>query len=389
MHLLTALSGLGPVDVMLVHRDCDLDAGNSMSQASALAGFCGRMQLGDWTTAADRWPKLSHRKSMVADLVRGYCAEAPRLGRRNLQALADALPSHQYDLIFAGRLPCAVIADQLLDAGMLQAKRKVVDFDDIMSRVSLRQLDIDGAKQGRLWRSTKRMDARRVHSAEQDVMRSWDSISVCTYEDVDLLQSREPRADLVRVPNVVAKPRLPPTPSDHPRLLFVGSLAHGPNVQGLEAFLETAWPKVQAALPDASLTIVGMLPYAGLREEVERVGAELHVNVPSVEPYYRDCDLVISPIFFGGGTRIKILEAMSYGRPVVSTTIGAEGLQIEPGRHALIADDLGEMADACIRLCQDPRLRTALADAAFELQRREFGPLALDAAIGLMTRSKP
>ena len=382
MHLLRALAELGPVDLMLIHRDGDRDAEqNQMRAAAEVARSIGKISLRDWSGSGTRWPRLSHRQRLVADTITPYCAEAPRLARATLQSLADALPQAQYDLVFAGRLPCAAIAEALIRRGLLSATRKVVDFDDIMSRVGMRQLVVDGAREGSLWRLTKRLDCGRIHAAERRILNDWDVTSVCTEDDVRLLQSREPRAGVVRVPNIVDKPRLPVTSAPYPRLLFVGSLAHGPNVQGLRLFLDQAWPIVRAALPDARLRIVGMWPFRELREEAAAAGAELHVDVPSVEPYYRDCDFVISPIFFGGGTRIKVLEAMSYGRPIVSSTIGAEGLDIVPERHALIADSMAKMAAACIRLSRDAGLRTRLADAAFELQRRAFGPNALRNAV--------
>lgn len=298
-----------------------------------------------------------------------------------MRAVVDALPTRRYDLVFAGRLPCAVIAENIIRRGWLQTSGKVVDFDDIMSRFRQRQLTAEGMRQGRLWRSVGMIDYRRVLKAERRIMRTWDAVSVCTPEDVKILEDRAPASTIVRVPNVVDKPRLAATSSARSRILFVGSLSHGPNVEGLRRFLATAWPQLHKALPDAVLRVVGMLPFEGLAEEIMASGAELHVNVPSVEPYYRDCDVVISPIFFGGGTRIKILEAMSYGRPVVSTTIGAEGLDIEAGRHALIADDMSIFAQEVIRLSRDANLRAEIADNAHALQQAEFGPQKFDQAV--------
>ena len=127
-----------------------------------------------------------------------------------------------------------------------------------------------------------------------------------------------------------------------------------------------------------------MSPSDELAAEIEAAGARLHANVPRVEPYYEGSDIVIAPIFFGSGTRIKIVEAMAYERALVASTIGAEGLGIEPGVHALIADDMDAFAEAVISLAQDPALRAALAARAHALQQQRFAPRTIEHTIAAM-----
>jgi glycosyltransferase involved in cell wall biosynthesis len=385
MHLLRCLLQIGPVDLLFIHRSDDADAaGDALAQARPLVGACVSAEIPEWESLPGRWPGLSWHAGLIGEVLLRYCAEAPRFSSRTLRNVADRLPRRHYDVIFAGRLPSARLVDGMLRRRLLHTNRKVVDLDDIMSRFRERQLAAAGRTQGRLWSAAQRIDIRRIRRAEQEVLRGWQAVSVCTSDDVALLRERVASARACRVPNVVARPWLEPERASGTRLLFVGSLAFSANLSGLRAFLQEAWPAIQAAIPDVTLTVVGMLPGPEVADEMRSAGADLHANVPSVEPFYRDCDIVIAPILFGGGTRIKILEAMAYGRPVVATTIGAEGLEVEPDRHMLIADETPAFAEAVIRLSRDPALKVALARSARAHQERHFGEAAMGASVTAM-----
>lgn len=386
MHLLKSLSKIGTIDLVVIYRGGDQDVeASDLEQARSVAKSCTKVLLSDWTSPLTRWPWLPRKPGMLMELVTPYSGEAPRIPKRGLRALARAIPARRYDIVFAGRLPSATVVSRLLKHRLVEASRKLTDLDDIMSRFKERQVAVQGGSSGRLRRWLDRIEIRRIRDAERRTLREWDAVSVCTDDDVCLLLDAVPQACVVRVPNIVDKVRLPWPVKPGRRVLFVGSLAAGPNIQGLEWFLDGAWPLVRRAEPDAILDVVGMFPPPGLALRLERVNGRLHADVPSVEPFYRACDLVVSPINIGGGTRIKILEAMAYGRPVVSTTIGAEGLDLETGRHALIANEVLDFADAVVRLIRDIKLRRSLADAAHAHQRERFGPAALDAAVQAMT----
>jgi glycosyltransferase involved in cell wall biosynthesis len=112
---------------------------------------------------------------------------------------------------------------------------------------------------------------------------------------------------------------------------------------------------------------------------IEEVRAIL--SPPDLAPYYGQSDAVIVPLRSGGGTRIKILEAFSYGLPVVSTTIGAEGLDVTPGSDIIIADRVEAFAEQCVRIWTDDVLRRRIAAAGQELWRRKYSPTALVSAL--------
>ena len=165
-------------------------------------------------------------------------------------------------------------------------------------------------------------------------------------------------------------PEIPPPP---PRLLFTGTMSYPPNHQGIRWFAHEVWPRVRRALPDARLDVVGKDPPAAVQALDGRDGIAVHGFVPSMAPFFAAAHAVVVPILTGAGIRVKIVEAMSAGRALVSTSLGSEGLaHLEPGRHLLVADEPEAFADAALRLLGDPGLRARMAADARELAVREY-----------------
>lgn len=172
-------------------------------------------------------------------------------------------------------------------------------------------------------------------------------------------------------------------PADRPReperLLFLGSLDWRPNLDAVRLLLERIFPAVRAAEPAARLSIVGRNAPGWLVEQSRRQpGVELAVNVPDVRPYLAQAGMLAVPLRIGGGSRLKILEALACGLPVVSTRIGAEGLELEPGRHLVVTDQVEEMTPALVQQIREPAPGLALAEAGRQrvLQRYDWDVLA-------------
>ena len=165
------------------------------------------------------------------------------------------------------------------------------------------------------------------------------------------------------------------------RILFVGAMDYHANIDGAVFFAREAWPRVSARLPDAVFTIVGRNPSEAVRTlaKVERV--EVTGTVADVRPYYREALVAVVPLREGGGTRLKILEAMAAGVPVVSTTLGAEGLSARPDADYLLADSGEAMAQAILWLERDRARSSAIAGAGLELVRRHYDWAALGDAL--------
>jgi glycosyltransferase involved in cell wall biosynthesis len=155
-------------------------------------------------------------------------------------------------------------------------------------------------------------------------------------------------------------------PGEMGRVAFTGSMDWLANIDAMDWFLDDVWDRVARQAPGASMRVIGRNPPAGLASRVRERGLpwELTGFVDDVRPHLRGSSVYVIPLRVGGGTRIKVFEAMAMGCPVVSTSIGVEGLPLEPGRHYLRADTADDFADAVVRLLRDPELRLALSREA-------------------------
>ncbi len=158
-----------------------------------------------------------------------------------------------------------------------------------------------------------------------------------------------------------------------PALLFLGSMDWMPNIDAVVWFAREIFAPIQAAVPGVTLTIVGRTPTPAVRQlAAANPAITVTGTVPDVRPYLRQAAVCVVPLRAGGGTRIKIFEAMAAGLPVVSTRIGAEGLPVNDREHLLLADRPAEFAGAVVELLRQPELRRRLADNGRELVRTRF-----------------
>lgn len=163
-------------------------------------------------------------------------------------------------------------------------------------------------------------------------------------------------------------------------LVFSGSMDWYPNEDAMLHFVESIQPHIRREVPDATLTVVGRRPSERLRAVALAAGARVTGTVPDVRPFLDEAAVYVVPLRVGGGTRLKILEALAMGKAVVSTSVGAEGLPIEPGRHFVCADDPVAFAEAVVSLLRDPERRAALGQAGrrLVLERHSWGQVARD-----------
>lgn len=156
-------------------------------------------------------------------------------------------------------------------------------------------------------------------------------------------------------------------------LLFLGSLDWQPNRDALLYLLREILPRVQAANPRAKLRVVGRQPATKLREQVESLsGVEWVGEVPDIRPHFARATVVLVPLRIGGGSRIKILESMSMGKAVVATHVGAEGLDVVPGVHCLIADSPADFTQSVVQLLDAPERAVELGRNGRELVLRQY-----------------
>ena len=231
---------------------------------------------------------------------------------------------------------------------------------------------------------------QRMLRFEESTLQRFDGILTVSQSDRDTFMRLYPDAQekpMWIVPTGVDTEYFaphPPAPAAEPQLVFTGSMDWLPNEDAMQFFCRDVLPLVRAAEPRVTLSIVGRAPTPAVRA---LAGADVVVTgtVDDVRPFMREAAVYVVPLRIGGGTRLKIFEAMAMGSPVVSTTIGAEGLPITHGIHALIADGPQPFADAVLALLRDPRRRASIGNAgrALVVDRFDWSAVAgtLEAAL--------
>lgn len=211
---------------------------------------------------------------------------------------------------------------------------------------------------------------RRMKRWEARLSSLFDGVITVSPEDAEISRTEYRLTNVLgHVPtgvDVLSFQPAPPRPPGQPFVMgFLGSMDWMPNIDATLDFVHEILPSVRAKLPDCRFKIIGRKPPAKIRElAVADAGIEVTGTVEEVQSHVHQCDVIVVPLKAGGGTRIKIYEAMAMGVPVVSTTIGAEGLAVTPGENILIADGAAAFAASLLSLAQDRAFSGRLAEKA-------------------------
>ena len=235
----------------------------------------------------------------------------------------------------------------------------------------------------------KRIVANRTASllakVELEALASCNAHTVVSEREKEKLINRCPSATIKVIPNGVdtASFQGENQAADQTSLLFVGSMDYHANEEAMLWFFHEVWPKLSADLPELKFVVAGRNPSAAVKQmSSERV--KVTGTVDDVRPYYDSAAAVIVPLRVGGGTRLKILEAMAAGVPVISTRLGAEGLKVIDGKNILLADSPADIQKAVQRVVGDKQLRTSLAGAARQLVRSNYDWGELGNKLGML-----
>lgn len=234
-----------------------------------------------------------------------------------------------------------------------------------------RLLDVEGRGWRRLpleieWRKMRRFEARACKRV---------NLTVAVSEvDRDLLAAEAPGVPIRDVPTGVDTSYFVPNgpPDSAAGLVFTGSMDWYPNEDAILHFVDAILPHVLREVPTASLTVVGRKPSARLRRATSGLPVRITGGVDDVRPYVSKAGVYVVPMRVGGGTRLKIFEALAMGKAVVSTTIGAEGLPLATGRHFLRSDDPSDFARAVVSLIRDDGRRRSLGLAGRRLMEERY-----------------
>jgi glycosyltransferase involved in cell wall biosynthesis len=279
------------------------------------------------------------------------------------------------------------------------ARPHVVDLDNLESSL------LRHRRRSQLWRHPQGINGRlraaaragadlvdehRWRRLEHQIARSVEAVVVCSR--LDQVRLGEPGVRVV--PNGYELPpggrgRPPATPTaDAPVLLLVGLLTYEPNRDGAAFFAAEVLPLVRVHYPHAQFRVVGRYgspsDVAALRG---REGVTVTGEVEDVSAELAAADVVVVPVRFGGGTRVKILEAFAHQVPVVSTTVGCEGLEVVDGEHLLVADAPEALAAACVRLLQREDLRRRVVVQARKLWQDRYRWEALEPDVAGVLRA--
>jgi len=211
---------------------------------------------------------------------------------------------------------------------------------------------------------------RKLRREELGAYRAADGVCLLTAADERRLLDQVPGVRTAVIPSAADieyyQPRSTDPPPDGRTLVFFGLLSYVPNVDGVTHFARNIWPRIAAAHPRARWKIIGGRPRPSL---LALAGPRIELTgfVPDLRPHLAAAAAVVVPLRLGGGIRTKIIEAMAMGKAVVSTTLGAEGIEAVPGRDILVEDEPAAFADAVSRLLTEPGLAARIGRSARQL----------------------
>jgi glycosyltransferase involved in cell wall biosynthesis len=356
--LLEALAEQAIVDVFVVPvsgpASSDLEWAHQHARSIRVARPVSDTRARDHVIAqvADR--RLRKRLEQTAPLPGRAAAAPPTLA----SDVVDAFGREPSTVVVGMRAYLAPLACGL--ATRLGAARLVIDLDEDDSTL-LRELgyadEADAFERlGRAW------------------LPDADALLLASSVDAAAIARRYALHDVHVVPNAIRPTAVAPLPAEGAGLLFVGNLTYEPNIQAIAELVDEVLPAVRAGRPDVNVDLVGPSLVAERQRFASVAGVRVTGQVPDVAPFYERAALVVLPLRHGGGTRIKVLEAFAYRRPVIATPAAVTGLDVRDGKDVVIADTPSAMSDAVLALLDDPGRAAAIAARAHRTLSDHYVP---------------
>jgi len=316
-----------------------------------------------WTTIASPLPDMAHR--LASPTFR--------------EALARTLRTVPIDVVqFEGIEMIPYLGTVLSECRRLAQAPRLV-FDDHNAEYVL---------QRRVWQTDARnplrwpgaayslIQWRKLRAYEAWACRSVDVVVAVSETDAEALRQLVPGLEVLVIPNGVDIAHYTayggPSPLPPFSLVFTGKMDFRPNVDAVLWFTRHVFPSIHRRVPEVRFYVVGQRPHPRLDRLRDVAGITVTGHVPDIRPYIAGAAVYIVPLRSGGGTRLKVLEAMALRRAIVSTSMGCAGFPVRPGRDVVIADDAEAFADAVVSLLFDGKRRHALGEAAFRFAQRGY-----------------
>jgi polysaccharide biosynthesis protein PslH len=315
--------------------------------------------------------------------------EAPRSRMRRVLALGSRLPvAAATDRSVAGSAvvrtalaerPDVVVVD-FPHADVLMPARIEAPSVMFTHNVEAEIFERHASRERGIWRLVWADQSRKMERLERESLSRYDSVVAVSERDREVLARRYALPVVEAIDTGVdldffamSGPETDPG-ADGGTLVFVATMSWAANVEGIHFLLDEVWPRLLAARPKMRAVIIGRNPPASLAEKIRARGMDVTLTgfVEDIRPYVVAANVYVIPLFVGSGTRIKAFEAMAMGRPVVSTGLGVEGLDVTDGVEFLRADDGAGFAGAVLRLLGDAALRARVAGAARRLMEERF-----------------
>lgn len=331
---------------------------------AALKKYCSRVEF--WETPV-RWKSARWGAGLVFSPLRPEpyscgCFWSPETGIR----WHSMLQQHEGALVHFDSI------DLALFAGAACGFRKVLNHHNCESAMAARRAHVEPNPAKKLYLKSQ---SRKLARFEQRICPVFDVNLAVSEADAELLRSRIPKTHFHVVENGVDTDYFSPEPvqPEPDTLIFAGSLNWYPNVSAIHFFLGEIWPQVKLLRPEVRLYIAGMKPSDSLAQVLRQdPQIKLVVSPPDIRPWIARAAAVICPITDGGGTKVKLLDAMAMGKPIVSTSVGCEGLDVSHEDNVLVADTPEAFAVSCARLLEDAPLRSRLAASARAVTERKY-----------------
>lgn len=322
---------------------------------SPLAQVCHRLAFLPQPVRSLQQRALDTLRSPLPDM-------ALRLESPAMHALVQEWLADGYDLVQIEGIEMAQYGFHALGNKAHRAKRPLLVFDDHNCEYLLQQRNaFTDLRHPKRWLAAgySLIQWQKLRRYERQICQRADAVLAVSALDQQALEQLAPSAQITVIANGIdtAQPALPPATSHQPpaipTLLFTGKMDYRPNIDAVLWFADEVLPLLLPQVPTLRFQIVGMNPHPRLDRLRQHLAIELTGAVESIEPYMQTATVYVVPLRVGGGTRFKVLDAMAHSKPIVSTTLGVEGLGVHNEAELLLADTPATFAAAVLRLLTD------------------------------------